>query len=61
MTYVRDGKWYVFKYQVYTGAKRRWCIQTFGDTNWADIWYCYDGNFFFKNEQDATMFTLRWA
>jgi hypothetical protein len=61
MTWVKQGKWYVFKYQAYPGAKRHWCIQTFGDDAWYDRWHCYDGTFLFKNESDAIMFVLRWA
>ena len=51
-----------------------WCEKTIGPgrvepgDNWLDgedVWYGFTWygywNFYFKNERDATMFTLRWA
>lgn len=44
-----------------------WCIESFGPTPkdgvWtADArWYANDGQFWFRDEKDRTMFVLRWS
>lgn len=37
----------------------RWCEGKFGQHN--IMWWNYNGVFTFRNEEDATMFMLRWA
>ena len=36
----------------------RWCYENFKSANWRNINPSY---FYFKREQDATLFSLRWA
>jgi hypothetical protein len=39
------------------GEKEKWCYQNFKSSEWRNV-----GNYFaFKSEQDAMLFTLRWA
>ena len=41
-----------------------WCERTFGPSTWArpdSVWREYLGCFYFKREEDATLFLLRWA
>lgn len=36
-----------------------WCVKTYGPPG--DRWYVYYGKYMFKNEQDRTMFVLKWS
>jgi hypothetical protein len=48
-----------------------WCVETFGPTApiWGDTktpiqhhrWYANNSKFWFKNEEDLTLFLLRWS
>ena len=40
-----------------------WCKEQFGYANYLLMVWCYngDGEFEFQNEEDAVLFTLRWA
>jgi hypothetical protein len=42
-----------------------WTLETFGPSNKIyelnQIWYVYNGSFWFLNEEDAIMFVLKWS
>lgn len=48
--------WRTVKYQSYEFPKT-WCRERFG---WRD-WVHFGNDWFFRNEQDAIIFKLRWS
>jgi len=46
-------------------AVMRWCIDTYGSEGiigWPnDLWMEYENKFWFRDEQDRTMFVLKWS
>ena len=39
----------------------KWCVETFGEPSEQGRWFMRDGRDMFVDEQDRTMFILRWA
>ena len=37
-----------------------WCKQTFGDEN-NDTWFMRDSRYYFRKEEDISVFVLRWT
>lgn len=42
------------------GQHYPWCIKTFGPED-NDTWFERESRFYFRNEEDQTMFVLRWS
>lgn len=45
---------------------KSWCDHTYGNPGdiWVERtarWYCNNGTFYFKKEQDRTLFLMRWT
>ena len=38
-----------------------WTIEKFGSSNSAGRWFWDNGKFYFKNADDALLYTLRWS